>query len=108
MEKLGHLKISYLQNSLSTEEQPDPNTTLIVRDFMEKMKRLGWYVVLAKTMLVRLEQNVSSCHLFCWRGSPTAKTAIRVCLGFRFFFFKMCSSTCFNINIETIHTSGTD
>lgn len=55
------------------------------------MKRLGWYVALAKTMLVRPEQNVSSCHLFCWRGSPTTKTAIRVCLGFGFvllFFFK--------------------
>lgn len=49
---------------------------------MERMKRLGWYAGLAKTMLVCLEQNVSSCHFLCWRRSPTAKTAIRVCLGF--------------------------
>lgn len=48
---------------------------------MERVKRPSWNVVLAKTVLVCLEQNVSSCHLFCWRGSPTAKTAIRVCLG---------------------------
>lgn len=60
---------------------------LIARDFMERMKRLGWYAVLAKTMLVRLEQNVSSCHLFCWRGCPTTKTAIRVCLGFVVLFW---------------------
>lgn len=75
---------------------------------MERMKRLGWYVALAKTMLMRLEQNVSSCHLFCYRGSPTTKTAIRVCSGFVVFFLKKCSSTCFNTDIETIHASGTD
>jgi len=111
-EKLGHLKTSYLHNSLSTEKSPDPNTTLIARDFLERMGRLGWYAALAKAMLVRLEQNVSSCRLFCWRGSPTAKTAIRVCLGFGCFFLKkkqpICSSTCFNTDTETIHASGRD
>lgn len=64
---------------------------------MEGLKRFGWYAALAKTMLVCLEQNVSSCHLFCWRGSPTAKTAIRVCLGFAVFWYFVLFVFFFNV-----------